>query len=162
MIATSKLALMIATLTAAFISVPPSVGAQGSASAAPPTPVPINSGTFAKYMKASSSFASYIKQHPADATFGDSSYDNETEAATQICGPRPGVQKAVAAGGLTCLEWVTLTTELAKTQSAAAMVKSGEKVPPELGVSSADIDFYNKHAADVKLALQEAGSATEQ
>jgi hypothetical protein len=162
MIATSKLALMIATLTAALISAPASAGAQGGSSAPPPTPVPINSGTFAKFMKASSSFASYIRQHPADATFGDSSDANETEAATQLCGPRPGVQKAVAAGGLTCLEWVTLTTELAKTQSAAAMVKSGEKVPPELGVSSADIDFYNKHAADVKLALQEAGSATEQ
>jgi hypothetical protein len=162
MIARSKLALMIATLTAAFILAPAPASAQGGSSAAPPTPVPINSGTFAKFMKASSSFASYIKQHPADATFGDSSYDNETEAAWEICGPRPGVQKAIAAGGLTCLEWVTLTTELAKTQSAAAMVKIGEKVPPELGVSSADIDFYNKHTADIKLALQEAGSATEQ
>ena len=162
MVATSKLALMIATLTAAFIVAPVAADAQGGSSAAPPTPVPINSGTFAKFMKASSSFASYIKQHPADATFGDSSYDNETEAAKQICGPRPGVQKAVAAGGLTCLEWITLTTELAKTQSAAAMVKAGEKVPPELGVSSADIDFYNKHTADVQLALKEAGSATQQ
>jgi hypothetical protein len=162
MIATSKLALMIAAVTAAFILVPAPAGAQGGSSAAPPTPVPINSGTFAKFMKASSSFASYIKQHPAEATFGDSSYDDETQAAKSICGPRPGLQKAIAAGGLTCLEFVTLTTELAKTQSAAAMVKAGEKVPSELGVSSADIAFYNKHTADVQLALQEASSATTQ
>jgi hypothetical protein len=162
MFATSKLALMITTLTAAFIVAPAPAGAQGGSSAAPPTPVPINSGTFAKFMKASSSFASYIKQHPAEATFGDSSYDDETQAAKSICGPRPGLQKAIAAGGLTCLEFVTLTTELAKTQSAAAMVKAGEKVPSELGVSSADIAFYNKHTADVQLALQEASSATTQ
>ena len=162
MIATSKLALMIATLTAAIISAPAPAGAQGGSSAPPPTPVPINSGTFAKFMKSSSSFASYIKQHPADATFGDSSYDDETQAAKSICGTRPGVQKAIAAGGLTCLEFVTLTTELAKTASVAAMVKAGEKVPPELGVSSADIDFYNTHTADVQLALKEAGSATAQ
>ena len=161
MIVTSKLALMIATLTAAFISAPASAGAQGGASAASPAPVPINSGTFAKFMKASSNFASYMKQHPADANLGDASYDNETDAATQICGPRPGVQKAIAAGGLTCLEWVTLTTELEKAQSAAAMIKSGQKVPSEFGISPADIDFYNKHTADVKLALQEVSVASE-
>lgn len=161
MIAASKLALMIATLTAAMISAPASAGAQGGSSAAPPTPVPINSGTFAKFMKASSNFASYMKQHPAEANLGDASYDNETEAAKQICGPRPGVQKAIAASGLTCLEWVTLTTELEKAQSAAAMVKAGQKVPSEFGISAADIDFYNKHTADVKLGLQEVSVANE-
>ncbi len=161
MIATSKLALMIATLTAAIISAPASAGAQGGSSAAPPTPVPINGGTFAKFMKAASNFASYMKQHPSEATLGDSSYDNETEAATQICGPRPGPQKAIAAAGLTCLEWVTLTTELERAQTAAAMVKVGQRVPSELGISVADIDFYNKHTADVKLALQEVSAASE-
>jgi hypothetical protein len=161
MIATSKLALMIATLTAAFISAPAPADAQGGSSAASPTPVPINSGTFAKFMKASSNFASYMKEHPADADLGDASYDNETDAATQICGPRPGVQKAIAAGGLTCLQWVTLTAELEKAQSAAAMVKAGQKVPSEFGVSAGDIDFYNKHTAEVKLALQEISASNE-
>ena len=161
MIAVSKLALMIATVAAAMVSTSSPARAQGGASAASPPPVPINSGTFAKFMKASANFASYMKQHPSDANLGDASYDNETDAATQICGPRPGVQKAIAAGGLTCLQWITLTTELEKAQSAAAMVKSGQKVPSEFGVSSGDIDFYNKHTADIKLALQEVSVANE-
>jgi hypothetical protein len=156
MIATSKLALMIVTVTAAIVSAPARAGAQGG-------PVPINSGTLAKFIKASSNFASYMKQHPADANLDDASYDNETEAAKAICGPRPGVKQAIAAGGLTCIQWVTLTAELEKAGSAAAMVKTGQKVPSEFGVSPADIDFYNKHTAEIKLALEEisAGNDTQ-
>ncbi len=41
------------------------------------------------------------------------------------------------------------------------MVKVGQRVPSELGISVADIDFYNKHTADVKLALQEVSAASE-
>jgi hypothetical protein len=154
MIATSKLALMIVTVAAAIVSAPARAGAQGGS-------VPINNSTFAKFTKASSNFASYMKQHPGDANLGDASYDNETEAAKAICGPRPGVQQAIAAGGLTCIQWVTLTAELEKAGSAAAMVKSGQKVPSEFGVSPADIDFYNRHTAEIKLALEEISAGNE-
>ena len=160
MLAASKLALMIATVTATIVSGPASAGAQGGASDVV-TRVPINTGTFAKFMKASSNFASYMKQHPADAeNIGDSSYDNSEAAAKAICGPRPGVQKAVESAGLTCSQWVGITVELSKAGSAAAMVKAGEKVPAELGVPSADIAFYNAHTADIMLALQEIGAAS--
>jgi hypothetical protein len=160
MLAASKLALMVATVTAAIVSAPASAGAQGGANVVA-TRVPINTGTFAKFMKASSSFASYMKQHPADAeNIGDSSYDNSEDAAKAICGPRPGVQKAVESSGLTCSQWVGLTVELNKAGSAAAMVKAGQKVPAELGVPSADIDFYNAHTADITLALQEIGAGS--
>jgi hypothetical protein len=40
------------------------------------------------------------------------------------------------------------------------MVKAGQKVPAELGVPSADIDFYNAHTADIALALQEIGAGS--
>ena len=160
MFATSKLALMIATLTAAIVSAPASAGAQDG-SYAIVTRVPINTGTFAKFMKASSSFASYMKQHPAEAeNIGDSSYDNSEAAAKAICGPRPGVQKAIESAGLTCSQWVALTVELNEAGSAAAMVKAGQKVPAELGVPSADIAFYNAHTADIALALQEISAGT--
>jgi hypothetical protein len=162
MTATSKLALMIATVSAAIVSASASARAQGGA-AVTVTRVPINNGTFAKFMKASSNFASYMKQHPAEADLGDSSYDSAVDAAKAICGPRPGVQKAVESAGLTCSQWVGITVELDKAGSAAAMVKSGQKVPPEFGVPSADIDFYNAHTADITLALQEisAGSGSQ-
>ncbi|HEY2895673.1 MAG TPA: hypothetical protein VGJ12_00950 [Gemmatimonadaceae bacterium] len=160
MFATSKLALMMATLTAAIVSASASAGAQDDASVTV-TRVPINTGTFTKFMKASSSFASYVKQHPAEAeNIGDSSYDNSEAAAKAICGPRPGVQKAIESAGLSCSQWVGLTVELNKAGSAAAMVKAGQKVPAELGVPSADIAFYNAHTADITLALQEIGAAT--
>jgi hypothetical protein len=160
MLATSKLALIIATATAAIASAAAPARGQGDASAVITTPVPINSGTFAKFMKASSNFAAYIKQHPADADIGDSSYDNADDAAKGICGPRPGVKQAIAAGGLTCLQWITLSAELQKAGSAAAIVKGGQKVPPEFAVSSSDIDFYNKHTAEIQRALQEISAGT--
>jgi hypothetical protein len=160
MFAPSKLALMVATLTAAIVSAPASAGAQGGASVTV-TRVPINTGTFAKFMKASSSFSTYVKQHPAEAeNIGDSSYDNSEATAKAICGPRPGVQKAVESAGLTCSQWVGITVELSKAGSAAAIIKAGQKVPSELGVPAADIDFYNAHTADIALALQEIGAAT--
>jgi hypothetical protein len=160
MLATSKLALMIVTATAAIVSTPAPARAQGGSSTGSSAPVPINSGTFAKFVKASSNFASYMKLHPADADLGDSAYDNASEAAKGICGPRPGVQQAIAAGGLTCVEWITLSAELQKAGSAAAIVKSGEKVPKEFAVSSSDIDFYNKHTAEIQRALQDISAGT--
>ena len=160
MLPASKLALMIVTASAAIVSTAAPGRAQGGKSAVTPTPVPINSSTFAKFMKASSNFAAYMKQHPADADLGDSAYDNANEAAKGICGPRPGVQQAIAAGGLTCVEWITLSAELQRAGSAAAIVKSGEKLPPEFAVSSADIDFYNKHTAEIQRALQEISAGT--
>ena len=161
MLATPKLALMIVTITAAVASAPATAGAQGGSSAASPTSVPINNGTFAKFMKASSNFASYVKQHPEDSTLDDSSYDNESEAAKAMCGPRPALQQAIAAGGLTCLQWITLAGELQKAGSAAAIVKGGEKLPPEFKVSASDIDFYNKHVAEIARALQEISAGNE-
>jgi len=70
MVVTSKLVLMIVTVTAVIVSAPAAALAQGGA-------VPINNGTFAKFVKASSNFASYMKQHPADSSLDDGSYDNE-------------------------------------------------------------------------------------
>ena len=159
MIDTPKLALMFVIVTSAVVSAPASAGAQSGSSSAAVTPVPINSATFAKFMKASANFSSYMKAHPADADLGDASYDNEAEAAKAICDPRPGVKQAIAATGLTCSEWVTMTTELEKAGSAADMVKAGQKVPSEFGVSPADIAFYNAHTAEIKLALEEIGAA---
>ena len=155
MMASSKLALMIVTVAAAIISAPALARAQNAKSAETPTLVPINSGTFAKFMKASSNFASYVKQHPDKKDLDDAEFENASDAATAICGPRPGVKAAIAAAGLTCTEWVTLTVELFKAGSAAAMIKAGQKVPPELAVSPGDIAFYNSHTADITVALQE-------
>jgi hypothetical protein len=160
MLPSSKLALMIVTATAAIVTTAAPARAQGGSSAVTPTSVPINSGTFAKFMKASSNFAAYMKEHPADADLGDSSYDNANEAAKGICGPRPGVQQAIAAAGLTCVQWITLSAELQRAGSAAAIVKSGEKMPPEFAVSASDIDFYNKHTAEIQRALQEISAGT--
>lgn len=151
----SKLALMIVTVAAAIVSAPALARAQDAKSTETPTPVPINNTTFAKFMKASSNFATYVKQHPDEKDIDDAEFDNASEAATAICGPHPGVKAAIAAGGLTCTEWVTLTVELFKAGSASAMIKAGQKVPPELAVSASDIAFYNAHTADIQVALQE-------
>lgn len=162
MIAVSKLVPMIALVAAAMVSAPAFAGAQDDASAAVKVRVPINNSTFAKFKKASANFAAYVKQHPDDKDIGDTEFDNSSEAATAMCGPRPGLKAAIAAGGLTCTEWVSLTVELFQAASADAMIKAGQKVPPELGVSPADIAFYGAHAADIQVALKEVKATDEQ
>jgi hypothetical protein len=155
----SKLTLMFATISAALALAPASALGQGGASAASSTSVPINESTFAKYLKATSNYVAYMKQHPGEANKEDAGDASISEAAKAVCEPRPGVQKAVAAAGLTCVQWMIMTAELVMTGNAAEMVKSGQKLASSDAVSPADIKFYNAHTAEIQRALQEISVA---
>jgi len=101
----------------------------------------------AKYKQAAKNFAA-LPNRPASSCNEDESSDSQSlDQVTAKFNAAPGVKAAIQSAGMTTREYVVFTFSLFQNGLAAwALTQPGGKLPA--GISKANVDFYNRHAAD--------------
>ena len=109
----------------------------------------------AKYTQATKKLAALPGGSSACGDDGDGS--QSLDAMTARLNAQPGVKAAIASAGMTTREYVVFSWSLMQNGLAAwALSQPGGKLP--VGVSKANVDFYNKNEAALQ-QLQGAGDA---
>lgn len=101
----------------------------------------------AKYTKATKNLAALPGSKPGDCDAGDDSM-SLAEMVAALDGT-PGAKAAIQSTGMTTREYVVFTFSLFQNGLAAwALSQPGGKLPA--GTSKANVDFYNRHAAELQ------------
>jgi hypothetical protein len=103
----------------------------------------------AKYMRAAKNIAT-LPTRPASSCDEDDSSDSQSlDQVTAKFNAAPGVRAAIQSAGMTTREYVVFTFSIFQNGLAAwALTQPGGKLPA--GISKANVDFYNRHAAEIE------------
>jgi hypothetical protein len=103
----------------------------------------------AKYMRAAKNIAA-LPTRPASSCDEDDSSDSQSlDQVTAKFNAAPGVRAAIQSAGMTTREYVVFTFSIFQNGLAAwALSQPGGKLPA--GTSKANVDFYNRHAAEIE------------
>jgi hypothetical protein len=103
----------------------------------------------AKYKQAAKKIAA-LPNRPAGGCDEDESSDSQSlDQVTAKFNAAPGVKAAIQSAGMTTREYVVFTFSIFQNGLAAwALTQPGGKLPA--GTSKANVDFYNRHAADLQ------------
>jgi hypothetical protein len=101
-----------------------------------------------KYTQATKKLAALPRASASSCEDDDSDAQSLSDMVAKLDAV-PGVKSAIQSAGMTTREYITFSMSLLQTGLAATMVgQSGGKLPA--GVSKANVDFYNKHTAELE------------
>jgi len=103
----------------------------------------------AKYKQAAKNLAA-LPTPPSDGCDDDDGTDSQSlDEVSARFNATPGVRSAIQSAGMTTREYVVFTFSLFQNGLAAwALSQPGGKLPA--GTSKANVDFYNRHAAELQ------------